>query len=55
MTSEFSTAAFRMGHSLVRQESTRSDIEQTYNGDKNKYFDSYYNFDSIIKSDMAYE
>ena len=52
---EFSTAAFRMGHSLIRQKLTRSNINQTYLNFTNAFLPAYNFEDSIFKSDMAYK
>ena len=47
---EFSSAAFRMGHSLIRQQSFRYDVNN------NQLKNTIYNFESIVfKSDLAYE
>lgn len=53
---EFTTAAFRMGHSLMRQKNTRSNINQTYIKEfVNAYFPAYSFHDSIFKTDMAFK
>jgi len=57
LTGEFSTAAFRMGHSLIRQVHTLVDMNQTFVAKQfqNDYFSSYFFNDSIFRSDMAYK
>lgn len=53
MTDEFSTAAFRMGHPLVRQAHSRMNIYQNNTG--RTRIPDYNLFDSFFQSDMAYE
>ena len=57
ITGEFATAAFRMGHSLIRQINTLVDMNQTFTAKafQNDYLPSYFFNDSIFRSDMAYK
>jgi peroxidase len=55
LTGEFSTAAFRMGHSLIRQKMGRSNINQNYTDFTNNYFPSYNFYTSLFQTDMAYK
>jgi peroxidase len=58
--SEFATSAFRMGHSLMRQQLDLSNINQNFtinannNTGKNRFFPSYDLSESFFQSDMAY-
>jgi len=54
LTGEFSTAAFRMGHSLIRQILSRSNINQNFTGAINQFMPSYFFQDAVFQSDMAY-
>ena len=49
LTDKFATAAFRMGHSLVRQELSRNNINQ------NGRIQSYDLFNVLFQSDLAFE
>ena len=50
MANEFATAAFRMGHSLIRDRFTRLDALQQVYRNRNYLFD-----EVVFKSDHAYE
>ena len=41
LSGEFATAAFRMGHSLINNFNSLSNVNQDYTGKSNKYFPSY--------------
>ena len=55
LTGEFATAAFRMGHSMIRHVMSRSDVNQTFNVFKNAYFNSFNFYQNTFQTDMAYK